>query len=130
MIDPAATAVIAALRELGHTVATAESLAGGPLCGALTDVPGASAVVRGGVVSYATDLTAAVLGVDEGLLAHEGTVHPKVARQMAVEGAVTLRALGLDGDPAAIRAATVAAALRLVLEALGPVGSPVPDPSS
>lgn len=79
-----AYAVVSALRERGLTVATAESLTGGLLCAALTDVPGASAVVRGGVVSYATDLKAALLGVDADLLHARGAVDPEVARQMAV----------------------------------------------
>lgn len=81
--SPAAVAVVAQLAELGATVGCAESLTGGLLCGALTDVPGASAVVRGGVVSYTTDVKESVLGVDGGLLAHEGAVHAEVALQMA-----------------------------------------------
>ncbi|WP_405011375.1 CinA family protein [Kitasatospora sp. NBC_01539] len=78
--------VHAALREQGATVAVAESLTGGLLAAALVDVPGASATFRGSVTAYATELKAAVLGVDEGLLAVHGPVHPVVARQMA-EGA-------------------------------------------
>jgi nicotinamide-nucleotide amidase len=78
-----ATQVVAAVRAAGLTVATAESLTGGLVCGALTDVPGASATVRGAVVAYATELKAAVLGVDAGLLARGGAVQPDVAEQMA-----------------------------------------------
>jgi nicotinamide-nucleotide amidase len=54
----------------------------------LTSVPGSSAVVRGGLVVYATDLKHALAGVDEALLAEHGAVHPEVARQLA-EGART-----------------------------------------
>ncbi|MFJ8045406.1 CinA family protein [Kitasatospora sp. NPDC096147] len=72
-----------ALRERGATLAVAESLTGGLLSAALVDVPGASATFRGGVTAYATELKASVLGVDEGLLAVHGPVHPVVARQMA-----------------------------------------------
>jgi nicotinamide-nucleotide amidase len=75
--------VIARLRERGESVATAESLTGGLLCAALTDIPGASSVVRGGIAAYATDVKATVLGVDAELLAREGAVHEEVARQMA-----------------------------------------------
>ncbi len=71
------------LRARGETVAVAESLTGGMLAAALTAVPGASAAFRGGVVSYATDLKAALLGVPAALLEHHGAVHPDVARAMA-----------------------------------------------
>ena len=90
---PLATQVVAALRAAGLTVGTAESLTGGLVCGALTDVPGASATVRGAVVAYATELKAVVLGVDAGLLARGGAVQPEVAEQMA-QGVRTV--LGVD----------------------------------
>ena len=67
----------------GFTVAVAESLTGGLLAAAITAVPGASAVFRGSVTAYATELKASVLGVDAGLLAREGAVDAEVARQMA-----------------------------------------------
>jgi nicotinamide-nucleotide amidase len=76
-------ALVATLRARGETLAVAESLTGGALAAAVVDVPGASAVLRGGVVAYATDLKHALLGVDGDLLAAEGAVHPEVARQMA-----------------------------------------------
>jgi nicotinamide-nucleotide amidase len=85
--------LVATLTSRGETVSCAESLTGGLVCAALTDVPGASAVVRGAVVAYATDAKAAVLGVDPILLARSGAVHPEVARQMA-EG--VRRLLGSD----------------------------------
>ncbi len=46
-------------------------------------MPGASAVVRGGIVAYATELKHSLLGVDSTLLEAHGAVHPRVARQMA-----------------------------------------------
>ncbi|MDQ0382360.1 CinA family protein [Amycolatopsis thermophila] len=78
--------VVAALLRLGQTVAAAESLTAGLVTAALTEVPGASAVVRGGLVVYATDLKAKLAGVDPALLAAHGAVHPEVAAQLA-EGA-------------------------------------------
>lgn len=75
--------VVAALLRRGLTVATAESLTGGLVCAALTSVAGSSATVRGGVVSYATDLKANLLGVDERRLAETGPVDALVAEQMA-----------------------------------------------
>ena len=80
---PVADAVIALLRELDLSVGTAESLTGGLVCGALTSVPGASTVVRGGVVAYASEVKAEVLGVDRDLLAREGAVCEPVAAQLA-----------------------------------------------
>ena len=64
----------------------AESLTGGLVAAALTAVPGSSAAFRGGVVAYATDLKAALLGVPSDLLDRHGAVHPAVAAAMA-EGA-------------------------------------------
>ena len=75
--------VVATLTAEHQTLAVAESLTGGLLAARVVDVPGASAVLRGGVVAYATDLKHALLGVDAELLAREGAVHPLVAAQMA-----------------------------------------------
>jgi nicotinamide-nucleotide amidase len=75
--------VLDALRDNAKTVATAESLTAGLVCAALTEVPGSSAVVRGGLVVYATDLKAGLAGVDRRLLAEHGAVHPEVAAQLA-----------------------------------------------
>jgi nicotinamide-nucleotide amidase len=71
------------LTESGRTVAVAESLTGGLVSGALTSVAGASVVLRGGVVAYATDIKEALLGVPAGLLARRGPVDPDVAAAMA-----------------------------------------------
>ncbi len=82
--DPGvASRIIGLLTSRELTVATAESLTGGLVCAALTDVPGASAVLRGGVVAYATELKAALLGVPTTLLAERGAVDPDVAAAMA-----------------------------------------------
>ena len=71
------------LRSRGETLAVAESLTGGLVCAALTDIAGASVAVRGGVVAYATDLKAVLLGVPRALLDRYGAVHPDVAVAMA-----------------------------------------------
>ncbi|MGH3451623.1 MAG: CinA family protein [Haloechinothrix sp.] len=84
--DPAqglAEGVVAALAERGQTVATAESVTAGGVCVMLTTVPGSSAVVRGGLVVYATDLKTSLAGVDEKVLAEHGAVYPEVAVQLA-----------------------------------------------
>lgn len=80
---PVADAVVMRLRELDLSIGTAESLTGGLVCAALTSVPGASTVVRGAVVAYASEVKADVLGVDRDLLAREGAVCEPVAAQLA-----------------------------------------------
>lgn len=78
-----AVELVARLTAAGATLAVAESLTGGALAAAVVDVPGASRCFRGGVVAYATDLKATLLGVDADLLARVGAVHPDVAAAMA-----------------------------------------------
>jgi nicotinamide-nucleotide amidase len=75
--------LVARLKQRGETLATAESLTGGLVGAALTDVPGVSAVYRGGVVVYATDLKATLAGVPADLLADVGPVHPDTAAALA-----------------------------------------------
>jgi nicotinamide-nucleotide amidase len=78
-----AAEVLRLLTESGLTVATAESLTGGLVAAALTDVPGASSAFRGGVVAYATELKAEALGVDVAMLKAHGPVYAPVAAAMA-----------------------------------------------
>ena len=107
--------LVGLLKERGETLATAESLTGGMVGAALTDVPGVSAVYRGGVVVYATDLKAKLAGVPEDLLAAVGPVHPDTAAALAtgvrerLEATYGLATTGVAGpDPqAGIEAGTV-----------------------
>ncbi len=85
--------VFALLKEKGLTLGTAESCTGGLVAKRMTDLAGVSSVFRGGVVSYATEVKHAVLGVDQGLLDRYGAVSEPTARAMA-EGA--RRVLGCD----------------------------------
>jgi len=78
-----AQAVVGLLAAAGRSVAVAESLTGGAVASAITDVPGSSAMLKGGMVVYATESKEKVLGVDADLLALHGPVHAGVARQMA-----------------------------------------------
>ncbi len=75
--------LIEALTRQGKTLATAESCTGGLLGALLTEVPGASAVYLGGIVSYAYSVKERFLAVDPGLLQEKGAVCPEVAEQMA-----------------------------------------------
>jgi nicotinamide-nucleotide amidase len=87
-----AAKIVGLLTERRQTVAVAESLTGGLLGAAITDIPGASVAFRGGITAYATDLKAALLGVPAGLLASCGPVHPDVAAAMAAGVRVRLGA--------------------------------------
>ena len=78
-----AAKVIALLTERKASLATAESCTGGLLGKLLTDVPGASAVYLGGVISYAYAVKEALLDVDPAILREKGAVCSKVACQMA-----------------------------------------------
>ena len=132
---PGAAEVVGRLRSLGATVATAESLTGGLVCAALVDVPGASAVVRGGVVAYVAAVKQDALGVPADVIRRHGTVsrecaeamargvrtaHVAVAGRLDGEHITAHRTLTLQGDRAQIRTASVSAALRLLHDTLPP----------
>lgn len=80
--------LVSAATSAGVTVATAESLTAGSIASTIAGVPGASAVLRGGLIVYATDLKSTLAGVDECLLNARGAVDPDVARALA-RGAAT-----------------------------------------
>ncbi|WP_433631197.1 CinA family protein [Nocardia sp. CA-120079] len=89
MTDPLTTGapVVELVRELGavrQTVATAESLTAGLLAATIAGVPGASAVLRGGLVVYATELKHSLAGVSDEVLATEGPVAASTAEELAV----------------------------------------------
>ena len=75
--------LISILTQQGKTLVTAESCTGGLLGALLTDVPGASKVYLGGIVSYAYELKIQCLGVDPRILEAKGAICPEVAEQMA-----------------------------------------------
>lgn len=81
------------MRARGLTIATAESCTGGLIAALLTEVPGSSDYVLGGVVSYANSAKTALLGVGTDLLAEQGAVSEPVALAMA---AGMRRRLGAD----------------------------------
>jgi competence/damage-inducible protein CinA-like protein len=75
--------VAGALADHGLTVATAESCTGGLLAARLTERPGSSAWVLGGVTAYANSAKEQLVGVPAGLLAEHGAVSPQVAAALA-----------------------------------------------
>src|SRR5262245_43738145 len=90
--EAAPSTIVGLLIASGQTVGTAESLTGGLVAAALTTVPGASAVFRGGIVAYAADLKSALLSVPADLIDRVGTVHRDVALAMASGAKTTLGA--------------------------------------
>lgn len=152
-----ARSLVTRLAERSLTLATCESLTGGGVCAALTGVPGSSRVVRGGLVTYASDLKVRLAGVDADWVREHGVINETTAVEMALgalracgamvavsctgvagpdgqdghqpgevwlalamegepETSVLTRHLRVEGDRDAVRAATIDAALRLVLD--------------
>lgn len=83
-----AVSLVSRCTETGVTLATAESLTAGLVAATVATVPGASAVLRGGLIVYATELKHELAGVDADLLAARGPVDPEVAAQLARGAAV------------------------------------------
>ena len=81
-----AAAVVAACISQGVTLATAESLTAGLVAARLAEVPGCSAMLRGGVIAYATEVKAQVLGLDPTLLEQVVSEPVAVALARAVTG--------------------------------------------
>ncbi len=117
-----AQAVVELLRERGLTFGLAESCTGGLISGAVTAVPGSSAVFMGGIVSYANEVKNKLLNVPQSILAGYGAVSSQCAEAMAagakkalgvsIAGSVTGIA-GPDGGTAEKPVGTVFSALAL-----------------
>lgn len=71
------------LRARNQTISFCESLTAGLACATLAQVPGASDVLRGGLVTYAVDLKFELAGVDPAVVETHGVVSAAVAREMA-----------------------------------------------
>ena len=82
----AAQALVQLLKAQRMTLATAESCTGGLIAKLITDVPGSSAVLAGGVVSYTNEVKMNLLGVDPAIIAEHTEVSHACAKAMA-EGA-------------------------------------------
>lgn len=96
--DTMESVVLDLLRARGLTLGVAESLTGGMIGSRLCDVPGASAVFRGGVVSYATDVKQSVLGVPAGPVVTEAAAIAMAVGARRVLGAdVAIAATGVAG---------------------------------
>jgi nicotinamide-nucleotide amidase len=93
-LKPLAAEVIAGATAQGLKIATAESCTGGLVAAALTEIPGASAVVERGLVTYSNEAKVELLGVSASLIAGKGAVSEDVAKAMA-EGALAHSAADL-----------------------------------
>ena len=76
----------------GRTLVTAESCTGGGIGAALTAISGASAVYKGGIISYCDEVKHRMLGVSEAVLKEVGAVSATVAEAMAQGARVALKA--------------------------------------
>jgi nicotinamide-nucleotide amidase len=86
LVDDAAHALVGLLTARDQTVATAESLTAGLLAATLAGVPGASVVLRGGLITYTVETKIALAGVPRALLDEVGPVAAPTAVALA-EGA-------------------------------------------
>ena len=77
-----AAVVLERLRSLGARLAVAESCTGGLIGARLTEIPGASSVFLGGMVTYADETKVRDLGVDPAILARDGAVSEATVRAM------------------------------------------------
>ena len=78
-----AAEIVEILTSRGETLSIAESLTGGALSSAIVDIPGASHVLRGAVVAYATEIKIRELAVPGALIDSDGVVSESVAFAMA-----------------------------------------------
>ena len=98
----AARALYQALHERSLTIACAESCTGGLVTAALTDIPGSSEVLWGGVAAYSNECKIELLGVPRAAIESHGAVSIEVARAMAegileASGALADLALAITG---------------------------------
>ncbi|CAB4654273.1 unannotated protein [freshwater metagenome] len=90
--------VLGLLQERGWTLGVAESVTGGLVGGRLTSIPGSSAVFRGGVISYASDVKFEVLGVDRGpVVSEEAAVQMALGAQRVIGSDVAIALTGVAG---------------------------------
>ena len=86
-INNRVSGILKLCKQKGVTIVTAESCTGGLIAGCLTEVPGSSAVIEGGFVTYSNQAKMSMLSVKLDQLDQYGAVSEEVARSMA-EGAL------------------------------------------
>ena len=86
--NPLAIAIVKRLKRTGLTISVAESITGGLLAGAITDVSGSSAVFLGGIITYSDDSKRSFLDIPKRIL----TKHTAVSEAVAIAMAESVRA--------------------------------------
>ena len=90
--------VLGLLQERGWSLGVAESVTGGLVGGRITNVPGSSAVFRGGVISYASEVKFDLLGVDRGpVVSEEAAVQMALGAQRVIGSDVAIALTGVAG---------------------------------
>ena len=82
-MNPSAQEIVSTLTERKQTIAIAESLTGGGLSQALTDIPGTSHIFLGSIIAYSVDIKIRELGVKNSSIENFGVVSEEVAWEMA-----------------------------------------------
>ena len=85
--------LLQSLADKGKTLGSIESMTGGLFAAQATDIPGASNVFKGAIVSYSEEVKIKALGVDPNIIDEHGVVSELVAQQMAAKGR---EVLGVD----------------------------------
>lgn len=89
-LNSKASAFVELCKEKGVSVGFAESLTGGMISSSVVNIPGASAVFKGSVVSYTNEIKERVLGVSEDIITANTEVSAECAEAMAIGAARTL----------------------------------------
>jgi PncC family amidohydrolase len=90
VLNSKASALVELCKEKGVSVGFAESLTGGMISSSVVNIPGASAVFKGAVVSYTNEIKERVLGVSEDIITANTEVSGECAEAMAIGAARTL----------------------------------------
>lgn len=77
--------LLSCLKERGLTIGSCESFTAGLFCASLASLNGASEVLKGGIVSYASEIKKTVVGVDEKIIERFGVISGECADEMAVK---------------------------------------------
>lgn len=82
--------LLALLKEQKLSIGSCESFTAGLFCAQLAQIPGASAVLKGGIVTYQTSIKEHVVGVDANVIATQGVISAACAKEMAEKTAKLL----------------------------------------